>query len=66
MTEDKSERRAIDDGQGGGTAADAPTAPFEASEAHARLRAMAGSWRGPTKTWLDPSAPPEESTTYAR
>jgi hypothetical protein len=41
----------------------AETAPFESTEAHALLRTCVGLWSGPTKLWLDPSAPPEETTT---
>ncbi|WP_373046896.1 DUF1579 family protein [Vulgatibacter sp.] len=41
------------------------TAPFQPSAAHEALAAMVGQWRGPTKTWLDPSAPPDESITEA-
>lgn len=41
--------------------ASAETAPFEAAEGHTLLRAFVGLWSGPTKLWLDPAAPPEET-----
>ncbi len=31
-------------------------------EPHKRLASMAGSWNTKTKSWMDPSKPPEEST----
>ena len=39
----------------------AETAPFSPAEPHAAFPALVGSWGGPTKLWLDPSKPPEES-----
>jgi hypothetical protein len=47
-------------------ASSAPTAPFDPSTGHQKLARMSGSWDGPTLTWLDPSAPPDESRTRAR
>jgi uncharacterized protein DUF1579 len=41
----------------------AETAPFTAGPEHQMLATFAGSWRGPTQLWLDPSEPPEESQT---
>jgi hypothetical protein len=44
----------------------ADTAPFTATDGHHDLAALAGGWRGRTRTWFDPSAPPEETETTAR
>ncbi len=41
--------------------ASAPTTPFEPTNHHTRLVALAGLWEGQTTTWLDPNAPAEES-----
>jgi hypothetical protein len=41
----------------------AATEPFQPSPQHELLAAMQGEWSGPTKTWLDPSQPPDECTT---
>ena len=41
----------------------AETAPFTPGPEHQTLARFAGSWKGPTELWLDPDAPPEESTT---
>ena len=41
----------------------AETAPFSPGPEHQTLARFAGSWKGPTQLWLDPDAPPEESTT---
>lgn len=38
------------------------TAPFTAGPEHRLLAQLAGSWRGPSQLWLDPEAPPEESS----
>ena len=46
--------------------AQAETAPFALTDGHRDLAALAGRWRGTTRTWLDPSAPPEETSTTAR
>lgn len=46
--------------------AHAATAPFSPTDGHRDLAALAGRWRGTTRTWLDPSAPPEETSTTAR
>jgi hypothetical protein len=43
----------------------AATVPFSASDGHRDLFAMAGAWEGPTRTWFDPSAAPDESVTTA-
>ncbi|MCP3064781.1 DUF1579 domain-containing protein [Myxococcus sp. K38C18041901] len=47
-------------------ATNAPTAEFEPSEHHQRLNRLVGTWEGPTQTWFDPTATPEESRTNAR
>jgi Protein of unknown function (DUF1579) len=44
----------------------AATAPFSPADGHRDLAALAGRWHGTTRTWLDPSAPPEETATTAR
>lgn len=41
----------------------AATEPFQPTPQHELLAAMQGEWSGPTKLWLDPSQPPDESTT---
>jgi hypothetical protein len=41
----------------------APTAPFEAGEEHALLATFVGLWTGPTQLWLEPSGPPEVTST---
>ncbi len=46
--------------------ATASVTPFEATKHHAQLAPLVGSWEGSTKTWFDPSKPPEESRTQAR
>lgn len=43
----------------------AATTPFEPAAAHEALKRMIGRWSGPTRTWLDPTAPPDVSTTEA-
>lgn len=43
----------------------AETAPFASSEGHRELFSMAGSWEGPTRTWFDPTASSDDSTTTA-
>jgi len=44
----------------------ARTAAFEARREHQHLLTMVGSWEGPTRTWFDPTAAPEESRTRLR
>lgn len=39
----------------------AETAPFTPGPEHQALARLAGSWRGLSQLWLDPSAAPEES-----
>lgn len=39
------------------------TAPFQATSEHRLLLSFVGMWSGPTKLWLDPAAPPTETTT---
>lgn len=41
----------------------ADTAPFTPAPEHDTLRSFVGVWRGPSRLWADPSAPPEESIT---
>jgi hypothetical protein len=38
------------------------TAPFEPTAGQQCLAAFVGSWRGSSKLWLDPNAPPDETT----
>lgn len=42
------------------------TAPFSAGDGHRDLHGLVGEWEGTTRTWLDPSAPPDEGRTAAR
>ena len=44
----------------------AATAPFERAAAHRLFDALAGRWEGPTRTFLEPTAPAVQSVTYAR
>jgi hypothetical protein len=44
-------------------ATNAATAAFQPAAQHETLRNMVGRWSGPTQTWLDPSAAPDESRT---
>jgi hypothetical protein len=46
--------------------ATAPTAPLTPSDGHRALQRLVGAWHGTTRTWLDPSAPPDEGQTDAR
>jgi Protein of unknown function (DUF1579) len=46
--------------------ATAETAPFSASDGHRVLFALVGTWHGSTRTWLDPSAPPDVGQTSLR
>jgi Protein of unknown function (DUF1579) len=46
--------------------ATAETAPFSATDGHRDLHALVGEWEGTTRTWLDPSARPDEGHTTAR
>lgn len=39
------------------------TTPFRATPQHEAFGGILGRWSGPTKTWLDPSADPEVTTT---
>lgn len=41
----------------------AETAPFTPGAEHQLLARFAGGWRGTSQLWLDPAAPPEESST---
>lgn len=41
------------------------TAPFDPAPQHTALSRLAGTWSGPTRLWLDPSGPPDESETAA-
>jgi hypothetical protein len=46
----------------------APTSAFEGTKHHARLAVLAGTWKGTTATWLDPSSkdPSEEAAVDVR
>ena len=46
--------------------ATAETAPFSPTDGHGDLRPLLGTWLGLTRTWLDPSMPPDEGQTVAR
>lgn len=46
-------------------ATNATTEPFRPRPQHEMLARWAGTWSGPTRTWLDPSGPPEESFMHA-
>ncbi|MDQ3366627.1 MAG: DUF1579 domain-containing protein [Myxococcota bacterium] len=48
------------------SSADAATAPFTAGPEHEHLRRFVGRWTGTVALWLDPSAPPEETTATAQ
>jgi hypothetical protein len=43
-------------------AAEAATTPFEGTPHHELLARMVGRWSGPTRTWFEPGATPEECT----
>lgn len=40
----------------------AEVAPFDAKREHDLLAKLAGTWKGPAKTWFDPAKEPETST----
>jgi hypothetical protein len=46
--------------------ATADTTPFSAGDGHRALHALVGTWHGTTRTWLDPSAPPDQGQTALR
>lgn len=39
-----------------------PTKPYEADAPHARLQALVGSYTGPTRTFMEPYSPNDESS----